>query len=357
MYLRALYLNQYRLYEEALFEFDPHINAIVGDNAVGKTTVLEAIHLLMTGSTFRQSQLEDMIRQGQSAFRIEAHFVKHGIEQKLAMYCEGKERRILYNSTLCASPSQLFGIIQGVTMHPDDVSLVKGAPGQRRQYLDLQLAQADPLYVHHLSRYYKAMRQRNALLKVKQTVSIESWEQEMALSAAYIVQQRYLATKQLDRKARALYHILSQEPADLSLSYKTSAPAVDQLEILRQYYQDLFTRYRRRELELGVTLNGPQKDDLSIQIGMQEVRFFASEGQQRSCVLAMKLAEWEHLEASCDATPLMLIDDVGMSLDEHRRKQLFTHLMGLKQVFLTATRDVQLPEAVGPSSILTLARS
>lgn len=356
MFLRALSLHNFRSYEEALFEFDPHITVIQGNNAVGKTTLLEAIHLLMTGSTFRQAQMPDMIRYDQPAFRIEAHFVKHGVNQKLAIYCEGSERRIFYNSSPCASVSHLLGLIPGVTTHPDDVALVKGAPAGRRQYLDLQLAQANPLYVHHLNRYYKAMRQRNALLKSKQTATIETWEHEMAQSAAFLVLQRARVVKRLEMSARQMYQKLSQEPLDLHLVYRTGAPETGELRDLQAYYQETFTRYRKREMEFGATLNGPHKDDLMILIGSQEARYFASEGQQRSCVMAMKLAEWEHLKAVCEVVPLMLIDDVGMSLDAARRQRLFEHLTDLKQVFLTGTGDIKIPDFIKQSSIMTINR-
>lgn len=338
MHLRTLYLQNFRLYDEVVFEFCPQVNLICGPNAKGKTTVLEAINILMTCKSFRTAQLADMIRKGSSYFYIEGIFVKNGLEQRLKFSFDGKERRIIFNSTMCTS-ANVLGLLQGVVMTPDDASLVKGSPSVRRQFLDLQIAQADPLYVHHATRYARALRQRNCLLKAKNPASIETWEQEMANAASYLSQQRARTIDDLQVLGKALHQTLTDSQDQLSLAYQSPSPFQQALSQLRDYYVQLFNRHRRREMEFGATLNGPQKDDLGILLGEQEARFFASEGQQRSCVAALKLAEWVRLKDQCQETPLMMIDDVGLSLDRGRKEKLFRHLSGLEQVFLTTTEE------------------
>ena len=184
VYLKSLYLHNFRLYEEVYVEFSPGINWIYGRNASGKTTMLEAIHLLASGRSFRTNQLANLIRHDCPHFYLEAHFEKHGIAQKLRMVHSSKERKISINNTQCSSVSSLVGVLLSVVLSPDDLSLISGAPQERRQFLDAQLSQVDPLYLHHLSRYQRAMRQRNTLLKTKKIGSIEGWEYEMATSAA-----------------------------------------------------------------------------------------------------------------------------------------------------------------------------
>lgn len=341
MLLRKIYLHHFRCYSEASFEFSSGVNVICGPNAKGKTSLLEAIYLLMTGRSFRTSQNEDLIRIGASGFYLEAHFVKHEIEQILKMHWNGKERKIILNNTPCSS-SGLFGILQGVVVTPDDVSLVKGAPSQRRHFLDMQIAQIDPLYVHHLLRYNRAIRQRNALLRSKNFSTLESWEHEMANSAAYLVRQRHQAIEELQAKGVEIYRVLSGEQDELQLNYKTGAPVSESVEGLRKYYMEQFKKLRKREAELGCTLIGPQKDDVTIAIGQKEARFFASEGQQRSCVAALRLAEWMRLHSLADEMPLMLIDDVGMSLDSVRRERLMGYMETLGQVFLTSTHELSI---------------
>lgn len=349
MLLRTLYLHNFRAYKEGFFEFSSGINTIYGPNAQGKTTILEAIYLLVTGSSFRTSQISDLIRLGENFFYIEALFVKHGIEQKLRLSWDGKERKIVYNNTTLSSTSNLLGLLQGVVITPDDISLIKGGPLTRRLFLDLQLAQGDPLYVHYLTRYNRAMRQRNSLLRSKNPMTIESWEHEMANSAAYVVQQRLRALDDLQLSGRSLHRDLSGEVCDLTLIYKSgSAVTGEGLSELRQYYLGQYQKLRPREMDLGYTLSGPHKDDFLIAIGEKDARFFASEGQQRSCVTALRLAEWNRLHKSANARPLMLIDDIGTSLDEGRRERLFAQLPSLGQVFLTSTQKLSVEGAFHP---------
>lgn len=356
MHLKALYLHNFRIYEEELFEFGPQINIIRGANARGKTSILEAIYFLMTGRSFRTAQVSDMIRHGASGFYLDASFVKHGIEQKLRISCNGKERKIVYNNTPYTSSTDLLGVLQGAVIHPDDASVVKGAPEARRHLLDMQIAQINPLYIHYFTRYNRAMRQRNHLLRAKTSATIESWEYEMANAAAYLVQQRVLTIDALQRGGRNLHKLICGGIEELGLAYKTNAfprdACLGQMETagLRTAYLEHYRHQRKREMELGVTLTGPHKDDLLITLDSKESRFFASEGQQRSCVAALRLAEWECLKAATSETPLMLIDDVGMSLDHMRRLQLFKHLAFLEQVFLTTTEDLPIegsPHVIG----------
>jgi DNA replication and repair protein RecF len=342
MFLRALYLHQFRLYEEALFEFSPKVNIIRGSNARGKTSLLEAIYFLMTGRSFRTAQLSDLIRHGAQFFYLEASFVKHGIEQKVRIYCNGKERKVTHNNSPCQSAIALLGLLQGAVIHPDDAAIVKGAPAARRHLLDLQLAQSDPLYVHHLTRYGRAMRQRNALLRAKSAAAIESWEYEMANAASYIIQQRARAVDHLQKHGKVLYSGICGGSENLSLRYKAHGigdhPLTD-LEALRSVYCDNYCKHRRREMDLGMTLTGPHKDDVMIVLDNKDARAFASEGQQRSCVVALRLAEWERLKGASQEVPLMLVDDLGMSLDNSRRSQLLGHFSALEQVFITTTEE------------------
>jgi DNA replication and repair protein RecF len=337
--LQKLYLRQFRRYDEALYEFNPRINTIIGPNAFGKTTVLEAIQFLMTGRSFRTQQTSDLIQYGQSHFYIEACFIKQGIKQSLKISYDGSERKIVHNSTVCQSSSNLLGLLQGVVVTPDNASLIKGAPLVRRHFLDLQIAQIDPLYVHHLTRYSRAMRQRNVLLKKKDLSSIQGWEHEMAGAAAYVTLQRKQAVEDLQKLGNPLHAMLTEEQHPLILDYKSSCCHFEDIQLLREHYLQQWNKMRSREKEIGLTLYGPHRDDFSIKIGDREARLFASEGQQRSCVMTLRLAEWERMRAISQEVPLMLIDDIGISLDGTRRLRLMDHLQILGQVFLTSTDE------------------
>ena len=348
MFLRSLHLQQFRNYGEMNLEFNPSLNLICGPNAQGKTSLLEAIHYLMIGRSFRSSRNQELIRFGSSSFYLETLFCKHGVDQKLRIQVEGGERRMIYNSTPLISASSLLGIIPGVIMTPDDVNLIKGAPLLRRQFLDLQIAQVDPLYVHYLARFIKAMGQRNMLLKQKQEGTIEIWEHEMAQSASYIVIQRRRGIAALQIHCRAFYAHLTDEKEHLNLKYCSGASNCKDEREIKSHYLQQYKKNRGKEMALGFTLTGPHKDDLWIGINDRDVRYFASEGQQRSCVAALHMGEWQRLKEVSENTPIFMIDDVGISLDDKRRERLIDKLAMLGQIFLTTT-DAKLADSFSGS--------
>jgi DNA replication and repair protein RecF len=337
MHLRSLYLQQFRNYRESYFEFHPSLNLICGPNAQGKTSLLEAIHYLMFGRSFRPGLHQDLIHMGCNSFYLEAIFSKHEVDQKLRVYVEGKERKMMHNSTPLPNVSNLLGLIQGVVMTPDDVNLVKGPPSLRRQFLDMQMAQVDPLYIHYLARYTKAMQHRNQLLKNKTVRSIESWEHEMAQASAYLIWQRRRCIQNLQIHCQKFYSYLTEERETLKLEYRSAASACQSEKEIKEFHLRQFHDNRNRELSVGYTLVGPHKDDIWIGIEGRDVRFFASEGQQRSCVAALHMGEWQCLKQAGEEIPLFMIDDVSISLDEKRRSRLLEQLSSLGQVFLTTT--------------------
>lgn len=349
MFLRSLYLQHFRNYEEAYFEFNPTFNLIYGANAQGKTSVLEAIYYLMTGRSFRSIQGTDLIKQGHSSFYLEAQFCKHQVDQQIKIGFDGQERRIFYNTTPLPSASGLFGLLSGVIMTPHDTQLIKGSPLLRRQFLDMQIAQIDPFYVHQLKRYTKAVQQRNRLLKTKQILTIQSWEQEICQAAAYLVLKRQETVQHLQNTCQRIYHSLTNEDKPLEIHYKTTLASTKTLEEIKQSQWDQLQRLRGREMLLGYTLTGPHKDDLYFHLDNKDIRHFASEGQQRSCVTAARFAEWHGLKQMGGVTPLMMMDDVGLGLDHQRRHQLMTHLQSCGQVFLTTTDPTLLDAFTGIS--------
>lgn len=348
MHLSALHLRNFRLYADAFFEFSPKVNVIQGKNARGKTTILEAVYFLMTGRSFRTSQPSDLIRHGETSFSLDALFIKHGIEQRLRVHYDGKDRKVIYNSTPCSSSLSLLGLLQGSVIHPDDAAVVKGAPAVRRHLFDLQLAQSDPLYVHHITRYSKAMRQRNFLLKAKSVAAIDSWEHEMAHSASYLVLQRHKLVQDLQKYGGPLYSSIGGDCEDFCLKYKAhgTGGSIGDSQALRDLFSGQYQRHRQREMDLGSTLTGPHKDDLSVLLNGKEARLFASEGQQRSAVIALRLAGWECLRERCTEVPMILVDDLSMSLDTSRRTLLLERLGHMQQVFLTTTENLSFGDLV-----------
>lgn len=351
MYLTAISLYNFRLYSSRKFTFGPGVNAIYGPNGSGKTALLEAIYLLIAGRSFRTSHLNELLRWGANEFRIEALFVRHAVEQKLTFWSDGQKRRILYNGTPCA-PAALLGIIQGGLLTPEDIDLIKGAPQQRRLFLDVQLAQSDPLYVHYLLRYQRALRQRNTLLRIKSQTAITTWEEQMAQAAAYIIRQRSRAIASLQ---------LLLEPYALCLQYRCGiklAGLEEPMEKIAEQLRREFERQRVRELQAGHTLVGPQRDDFALGALAEggpgqsiSLRSFGSEGQQRAAVSLLRLAQWHSLRSRTDITPLMLLDDLWLGLDGRSRRQQIERFFGLGQLFFSAT-EKGLPDTMAVHEII-----
>ncbi|MDF2550218.1 MAG: recF [Chlamydiales bacterium] len=336
MHLERLHLICFRNYQELEVDFAPSRNVIFGDNGEGKTNLLEAVYLLFTGRSFRTHHLLDLAHLGQREFCVRADFVKHGISQSLQVQFDGQKRRVVYNDTSYASANILLGLMQGVLFAPGDTSLIRGAPQERRTFLDLQNAQVDPLYVHHLQRYQKALKQRNALLKQRQTSYIEPFEEEMAKSGAYLCLQRQQTVEQLRLLAPIYYRHLSGLDADtIDFFYKTDAPLQEGFEGIVQHYQKEMVKNRQREEYLGMTLVGPHREDMLFFLKGGEAKKFASEGQVKSIAAALRLAEWALLKERADAAPLMLIDDLAASLDSKRQRHLLDLMADLGQVFIT----------------------
>jgi DNA replication and repair protein RecF len=330
--ITRLYLRQFRNYKETSLEFGPRINLIHGRNAQGKTNLLEALYLLGTGRSFRTLHLKELIQQETPFFFLEAEFVKDGICQHLRLSFDGQVKKLDYNNTSYAHFSNLLGLLPIVLLAPEDVAIITGAPADRRRFLDLHLAQSDPLYVHHLSRYHKALKQRNFLLKKKSEVSLSTWEALMVTSATYLRQKRQEALTTLAPHLKTALFELSCHQDTLETHFIPS-------------YTDNYAPYRSKDFLLGSTLVGPHRDDLDILINGKSARSFASQGQLRSAIAALRLAEWRQLHELHGTPPLFCIDDFGVHLDAQRRELLLSKLSSFGQVFLTSPMVFETPHA------------
>ncbi len=328
LFLKHLYLRHFRNYEEAEVTFSPRINAICGENAQGKTNLLEAIALVSTGRSFRTQHLSELIQEGHPFFYLEAEIDRDGISQIVKISFDGQNKKLQLDANAFTTFNPLLGTLPLVLAAPDDIDLITGSPALRRRFLNLHLAQSDPLYVHHLSRFWRAMKQRNCLLKTKSADAIECWETEMAHSAAYLLQTRLQLIDELKIP-------LSAQSRRLSLDAESVELRLHPTYTVPNYLQQL-QKMRPREKEIGATLNGPHRDDLSFWISSKAAKTFASEGQKRTAVSALRLAEWERLKNRLGDAPLIALDDFSNSLDPHRQKHLTDYLQIMGQVFLTS---------------------
>ena len=335
--LNHLILRHFRNYEHAEVSFSPSINIIHGDNGQGKSNLLEAIYLVSTGRSFRTSRLCDLIRSGSTYFYLEAHFTKDTLSQILKIFYDEKKRKVEYNNTLYTTLTSVLGILPGVLLSPDDHALISGSPTERRRFIDMLLAQMDPLYLHHLGRYFKALKQRNHLLRHKNSHSLTAWEQMMAPSAAYIMTKRNTALLDLKSPLHKWMDYLSLGKDTLDMTYASSI-AFNPPEDLSQHLSTRWFQDRPKEMHIGTTLFGPHRDDLSIQISEKEAKTFSSEGQKRCGTTALRFAQWEQFYKLTQSMPLLSIDDFGIQLDPQRELLLYQNLNHFGQVFLTTPK-------------------
>lgn len=335
MILKKLLIKNFRNYRKLSVTFSPRLNYIYGNNAQGKSSLLEAISILFTGRSFRSNYTKELICHGCSHFTIQAIFEKNNITHTLQISSNGKQRKMLFNHKPCRSLKEMFGIVQGVTLSPQDHNLIMGAPSVRRHFLDLQITQIRPSYIEHLCRYQKSMKQRNALLKRKEKNQCPLWEKQMAKSAAFISKIRYETIEDLLERSSHTQSILSLNQDCLSLKYKSQVSYCEDPKTIEQAYLTLYEKYRTRELDMGSSLVGPHKDNLEIFIGKAEAKLFSSEGQQRSCAAALRLSQWHRIKDLSKDTPIMSVDDIHTSLDHHRKEKFMQLLDSLGQVFIT----------------------
>jgi DNA replication and repair protein RecF len=330
--LKSLHVLDLRNYAEAHLEFSEGVHALIGSNAQGKTNLLEALSLCLTGESFRSHHLHELIREGSPRGWAQLTLTQASIEQVVRVMVDPQTKKAWLNGSALPGLSHLLGLQPIVVLTPQDVDLVRGEPQARRQLLDQQLAQSDPLYHHHLVRYRRALKQRNALLKSRQLTSCEAWEIEMARSGAYLIQQRMRAVQDLQGHAAQILRHLAGREERLQLDYRCSANLDNPEQSLRQHWE----RLRAREIEVGQTLAGPHREDMILLLEGREAKAFASEGQARSLAAALRFAQRALLEQQTQMTPVLCIDDVGLSLDPQRCRNLFELIGSMGQVLCTA---------------------
>lgn len=335
MELLTLSLKDFRNYASLKLELKRGINCFFGNNAQGKSNLLEAVSLICTGRSFRTHHLKEMIRLKSEFFLVEAVLEKEGLSHRLSFYFDEKTKRIELDHTTHANFYPLLGFCPLVTLSTEDIAIIQGGPSFRRRFLDLLLAQLSGNYVYFLTRYHKALKQRNIALKEKAPKSLlDPWEEIMADSALVLVEERQSVLAQLQSLALKWLNELSTGDT-IYLSYRTHAQLKD-IHSYRQKLLNLYQEHKEREILLGQSLIGPHRDDMELILNGKLAESFASEGQKRILLIALKLASYELLSKKLGISPLLAIDDFGVFLDEEKKKWTLKAISNFKQVLVTA---------------------
>jgi len=342
MHLAHLRLRDFRNYARLDADFSPGFHLLLGDNAQGKTNILEAIYLVATLRSFRGVGSAQMVRHGQKGYFIGSTVVSQG-EHETKMYWSAAERSLVLDGQPVRKLTDYLGVLRTVVFCTEDLQLIKGPARNRRRFMDLLLAQTHPAYLPLLQRYTKALRARNALLKqsIVDPVSLESFSRELTEAGDQIIRWRRELLPQFAPLAQQAYRVIASQAEELQLSYVPSVKADFTVELSQNC---------NRERAFRATMIGPHRDDLALLLNGRPAAQFGSEGQKRTLAIALKMAQAEHLASLHGTPPVLLIDDIMGELDLRRRSGLMPLLLRARhargQVFMTVTEE-NWPEEMG----------
>ncbi len=363
MICKSIEVQNFRNIETAKVDFSSGVNLLHGDNAQGKTNLLEAIYFTALGKSFRPVKEAELISFGESSAMVVNHFEDSIREQEISFRLfSGREKRVVeQNGMKIARMSEIVGAFRVVLFCPEHLSLVQGGPELRRNYLNVALSQLRPMYLHALQRYNRILKERNALIKrapddmatFKATEPM--WSAQLAHEAAIITMHRARYISEIGEQVKLCFaDMMSKYESGTEIPEIIYAPTLgsewseehstaslfEDLNLLEMRYLELLSTRHDREIGAGATLWGIHKDDIKITLNGRPVRLYASQGQQRSLALAMKLAEgWVSAQESAGDMPVFLFDDVLSELDTHRRNYLMHEVQTdavARQVIMTA---------------------
>lgn len=348
MKVKTLTLKDYRNYDNLLLEFSPSINIFLGANAQGKTNIIEALYYGAMGRSHRTNTDGDLIRWNAAEAYVKIEYDRLEVLNQLQFQFSREKRRKIAANGQVIRLKELIGMINAVLFSPEDLFLIKGAPSGRRHFLDAEISQASPAYYHELAKYTRIVTQRNTLLKkIRERKAkpelLDSWDPQLAISAARLVEKRQSAVKKLSMLANLMHRRISKNEESLTVYYEVSG-LEHVTEDLLSWYNDTLREFRQNDILRGSTSVGPHRDDLILEVNGINLRTFGSQGQQRTGVLALKLAELEFIKSEQGEYPILLLDDVMSELDAKRREQLLLFIKQERiQTIITATDEAYFP--------------
>lgn len=334
MYIESIELKNYRNYEYLYIELDPATNIFYGDNAQGKTNILEAAYLCGTTKSHRGSRDREIIRFGQEESHIRMMVRRDGISRKIDMHLKkNKSKGIAVDGIPIKKASELFGIINLVFFSPEDLNIIKNGPGERRRFLDMELCQLDKIYLQDLAGYNQILNQRNKLLKdisvsPRLADTLDVWDMQMIRYGKKIISARKRFIVELNEIIRDLHASLTGGREIIYLDYE---PNVEE-----EFFEERLASARDRDLKFRQSSAGPHRDDFCIKVNDIDIRKFGSQGQQRTAALSLKLSELALVRRRIGENPVLLLDDVLSELDSSRQNYLLQSIHQI-QTLITCT--------------------
>lgn len=324
MIIQSLELKNYRNYKRLQIQFDEKTNIFYGDNAQGKTNLLEAVYVAGTTKSHKSCKDRDLIHFGEEEAHLCAHIKKKGCSYQIDMHLKkSKTKGIAINGIPIRKASELFGIVNLVFFSPEDLNMIKNGPSERRRFLDMELSQLDPLYLYDLVNYKKVIIQRNRLLKemewkknLQETLPI--WDEQLVRFGIPLILQRKKFVEQLNEIVAPIHRQLTGNKEHITIVYEPDVEADAFAATLKNSLE--------KEKKWKTTSAGPHRDDLNFLINGVDIRQYGSQGQQRTAALSMKLAEIELIRQTVKDAPILILDDVLSELDSSRQTYLLEQI-------------------------------
>jgi DNA replication and repair protein RecF len=349
MILQELHVEQFRNYDQSTLRFSPEINILIGENAQGKTNALEAIYILAMGKSHRVQKDNELLMWNKDRASICGRILFGNRERTLQIDFLKNGRKALVNGVHQNKMTDFIGHFQVVLFAPEDLQLVKGSPGIRRRFIDMELGQTHPRYLYHLNQYNRTMTQRNAVLKSgnvdKSFLSV--FDEQLIEHGTEVIIRRLQFLDKMRPVSAKIYADISNHREEFSFHYHSTISASELSSTdERSYIESLFAKTLAAKLDadmrVGYTSAGPHRDDLHFYLDGHPVQSFASQGQQRTIALSLRLAEIDFIYNEIGEYPVLLLDDVLSELDDIRQKNLVLSMSERVQTIITTTSLFQL---------------
>ncbi|MBE5957619.1 MAG: DNA replication/repair protein RecF [Lachnospiraceae bacterium] len=334
MKIEKIELSNYRNYTNLEIEPDGDTNILYGDNAQGKTNILESVYLCSTGKSHRGNKDKEIIKFGEDEAHIKMLVEKKNKNFRIDMHLKkNKAKGIAVNGIPVKKVSELFGIVNVVFFSPEDLSIIKNGPAERRRFIDLELCQLDKLYVYNLTNYSKVLLQRNKLLKDSYYSKdidemLDIWDMQLAEYGCKLIERRRKFIDEINEIIKPIHRKLTDFKENIEIKYNYN--------VSEEAFFDSLKNNRERDIRTKTTNIGPHRDDISFYNGDVDLRVYGSQGQQRTAALSLKLAEIELVKKIIKDTPILLLDDVLSELDSNRQNHLLSSLDDI-QTIITCT--------------------
>lgn len=345
MYIEEIELHNYRNYRELSLSFENNVNVILGENAQGKTNVIESIYVLGMAKSHRTSSDRDLIRWDEEYAKIKGRIQKSRGSIPLELLISKKGKKARFNHIEQRKLSHYIGNMNVVMFAPEDLHLVKGSPQIRRRFIDMEIGQVSPVYLHNMSQFQKVLQQRNHYLKQLQMkrqtdhTFLDVLTEQYIKVAVEVIKKRFEFIHLLEKWAKPIHSGISRGLETLEIQYKPSLEVSETTDWSKMVdiFEEKLTNLKQREIDRGVSLIGPHRDEIVFFVNGRDVQTFGSQGQQRTTALSVKLAEIELIYSEIGEYPILLLDDVLSELDDYRQSHLLNTIKGKVQTFVTTT--------------------